>query len=77
MNPARARGPWGWIGMLGLVVAIEAGLERHHLDLTRFYIHDWRVSGRAASRPALPERHTDRASPARPAAPCHREEPRL
>jgi hypothetical protein len=34
--------------MLGLVVAIEAGLERHHLDLTRFYIHDWRVSGRSA-----------------------------
>jgi hypothetical protein len=34
--------------MLGLIVAIEAGLERHRLDLTRFYIHDWRVSGRSA-----------------------------
>jgi hypothetical protein len=43
-----ARMPWGLIGMLGLIVAIEAGLERHHLDFTRFYIHDWRVSGRKA-----------------------------
>jgi hypothetical protein len=45
-RPSRA--PWGLVGMLGLVVAIEAGLERHHLDFTRFSIHDWRVSGREA-----------------------------
>jgi hypothetical protein len=48
LTPRTTRAPWGLIGMLGLVVAIEAGLERHHLDFTRFYIHDWRVSGRAA-----------------------------
>lgn len=40
--------PWGLVGMLGLLVLVESALERHHLDFTRFYIHDWRVNGRAA-----------------------------
>ena len=46
--PARAKIPWGLVGMLALVVAVEAVVAGHALDLTRFPIDDWRVQGRAA-----------------------------
>jgi hypothetical protein len=34
--------------MLGLVVLVECSLAGHALDFTRFYIHDWTFTGRAA-----------------------------
>lgn len=50
--PTRGSIPWGLLGMLGLIVAVETWLECHHLDFTRFYIHDWREAARAAREQA-------------------------
>lgn len=47
----RRRLPWGFLGMLGLVIAIEGRLASHDLDFTGPPQWDWRVIGRAASRP--------------------------
>ena len=38
----------GLFGMLVLVVLAEWSLAGHALDFTRFYIHDWAFTGRAA-----------------------------
>ena len=43
--------PWGLVGMLGLVMAIEWTLAGHDLDFTAPWHWDWRVIGRAATRP--------------------------
>jgi hypothetical protein len=51
-TPTRGSIPWGLLGMLGLIVAAESWLECHHLDFTRFYIHDWREAARAAGAQA-------------------------
>jgi hypothetical protein len=40
--------PAGLLGMAVLVALVEWSVARHALDFTRFYIHDWRVAGRAA-----------------------------
>lgn len=37
--------PRGLLGMIGWIVLIEGVIASYHLDLTRFYIHDWRVVG--------------------------------
>ncbi len=51
-SPARRRGlPWGFLGMVGLVLAIEGNLARHDLDFTAPWHWDWRVIGKAATRP--------------------------
>jgi len=39
--------PWGLAGTIGLVIVVELVLAAHHLDFTRFYIHDWRAAGSA------------------------------
>lgn len=44
--------PCGLLGMICVVAAVELMVEHHHLDFTRFYIHDWRVNGRAARESA-------------------------
>jgi hypothetical protein len=50
--PAKARRPpWGFLGMLGLVMAIEANLAGNDLDFTAPWHWDWRVIGKAATRP--------------------------
>jgi hypothetical protein len=48
---ASRRLPWGFLGMLGLVMAIEWTLAGHDLDFTAVWHWDWRVIGRAATRP--------------------------
>jgi hypothetical protein len=45
------RPPWGFLGMLGLVMAIEWTLSGHDLDFTAPWHWDWRVIGKAATRP--------------------------
>ena len=45
------RPPWGFLGMLGLVMAIEWTLAGHDLDFTAPWHWDWRVIGKAATRP--------------------------
>ncbi len=47
----RRRPPLGLIGMLGLVALIEWTLAGHDLDFTAPWHWDWRVIGRAATRP--------------------------
>ena len=50
--PAKARRlPWGFLGMLGLVIAIESTLAANDLDFTAPWHWDWRVIGQAATRP--------------------------
>lgn len=49
--PARPEGgriPWGMIGMIGLVVVIEAAVARHGLDLMATSTSSWVHSARAA-----------------------------
>jgi hypothetical protein len=43
--------PLGFLGMLGLVMAIEWTLAGHDLDFTAPWHWDWRVIGKAATRP--------------------------
>jgi hypothetical protein len=43
--------PWGFLGMLGLVMAIEWTLANHDLDFTAVWHWDWRVIGKAATKP--------------------------
>ena len=40
--------PWGFLGMLGLVILAEWTLNRHDLDYTTPMDWDWRTSGRLA-----------------------------
>jgi hypothetical protein len=40
--------PLGLLGMLCLVALVESSIAGHALDFTRFYIHDWAFTGRAA-----------------------------
>jgi hypothetical protein len=47
----RRRSPWGFLGMIGLVAAIEWTLSGHDLDFTTPMQWDWRVIGKAATRP--------------------------
>ena len=47
----RRRPPWGFLGMLGIVMAIEWTLAGHDLDFTAPWHWDWRVIGKAATRP--------------------------
>lgn len=42
--------PWGLVGMLGIVLAIESCLARHALDLSPPNHWDWRENGRSAGR---------------------------
>src|SRR4051794_38759437 len=45
--------PWGLLGMLGLVVAVERFVASHEFDLTANPMFlDWRESGRASRRQA-------------------------
>jgi hypothetical protein len=44
--------PWGLVGMVGLVVAIEAALERRAGEFSGSGSWSWRVSGREAARQA-------------------------
>ncbi|SIO62240.1 hypothetical protein SAMN05444166_6988 [Singulisphaera sp. GP187] len=37
--------PRGLIGMIGMIILVESIISYHHLDFTRFYIHDWRAIG--------------------------------
>lgn len=39
------RVPRGLLGMIGMIILIESAISCHHLDFTRFYIHDWRSIG--------------------------------
>jgi hypothetical protein len=48
---AGRRLPWGFLGMLGLVVAIEFTLAGHDLDFTAVWHWDWRIIGKAATKP--------------------------
>ncbi len=48
---AGRRPPWGFLGMLGLVMLIEWTLAGHDLDFTAVWHWDWRVIGRAATKP--------------------------
>jgi hypothetical protein len=43
--------PWGFLGMLGLVMAIEFTLAGHDLDFTAVWHWDWRIIGKAATKP--------------------------
>jgi len=45
------RPPLGFLGMLGLVMAIEWTVSGHDLDFTAPWHWDWRVIGKAATRP--------------------------
>lgn len=45
------RVPWGVVGMLGLVMAIESNLRGRDLDFTEPWHWDWRYTGRLAMRP--------------------------
>ncbi len=53
-SPARiwARLPLGLLGMLALIAAIEPLIALRATSWTRFYIYDWRVTSRAATRAA-------------------------
>jgi hypothetical protein len=48
----RRRCPWGLLGALGLIVAVEATIARHEVDLTTPPRLEWRESRRAASAEA-------------------------
>ena len=48
--PSR-RPPWGFLGMLGLVMAIEWTIAGHDLDFTAVWHWDWRIIGKSATRP--------------------------
>jgi hypothetical protein len=48
----RNRCPWGLVGMLGLVVLVEAFVARHRLDFTDTASLSWVMSGEAAGREA-------------------------
>jgi len=43
------RVPVGLLGMIALIVVLETVVASHYLQFTRFYIHDWRVTGQQAS----------------------------
>ncbi len=45
-----ARSPWGFLGMLALLVLVEWTLGRHDLDFTAPWHWDWRVSGKLAAK---------------------------
>jgi len=47
----RRHSPLGFLGMIGLVAAIEWTLSGHDLDFTSPMQWDWRVIGKAATRP--------------------------
>src|ERR1700710_913157 len=40
--------PWGFLGMLVLVLGFERFVDRHSLDFTRPESQDWRSNGKAA-----------------------------
>ena len=42
--------PWGFLGMLGILVAIEWTLTRHDLDFTAPWHWDWRMSGKLTAK---------------------------
>lgn len=46
------RTPWGLVGMLALVAAVELAISARRLDFTTIWADDWRQAGRAASRVA-------------------------
>ena len=48
----RRRAPWGALGMLGLVIAVEAYVSRHDLDYLHWSNWAWRLSTRAAAKDA-------------------------
>lgn len=48
---SRRRPPWGLLGMIGLVAAIEWSVAAHDIDFTTPMHWDWRQIGRAATRP--------------------------
>ena len=49
-NGRLAPSPWGFLGMLGLLILSEWTLGKHDLDFTAPWHWDWRVSGQLASR---------------------------
>ena len=44
--------PWGFLGMLGLALAVELWVARHHLDLAPEYSAEWLKTNREARRQA-------------------------
>ena len=55
-GPAKhRRPPWGFLGMLGLVMMIEWTLAGHDLDFTAPWHWDWRLTGVASNRPGRVE----------------------
>ncbi len=48
---SRRRPPWGLVGMLALVAVVETRLAGHDLDFTTPMHWDWRIVGKAATRP--------------------------
>ena len=44
----RRRWPWGFLGMLGLMLAVESFVARHRLDFTNTASLTWVMSGQAA-----------------------------
>jgi hypothetical protein len=48
LRVARARPPFGLVGTIGLVLAVELGLGRHEVEFMHSYTYDWLVTGRAA-----------------------------
>ena len=45
--------PLGFLGMVGLVIAIETNLAGHDVDFTDVWHWDWRLGGRDARRPTV------------------------
>jgi len=48
---SRRQPPWGLLGMLALVAMIEMRLIGHDQDFTAVWHWDWRIVGKAATRP--------------------------
>ena len=48
--PRRGPLPWGFLGMLGLLIAAEWTLAGHDLDLTAPWHWDWRTTGKLAAK---------------------------
>ena len=47
---APRRAPWGFVGMLALVLLVERGISRSAIDLGDAPGNDWRIQGKVAAR---------------------------
>jgi hypothetical protein len=63
--PRSGRWPWGLLGMLALVVAVESTVARHRFEFLDMTSVTWALSGRAAVSESLKGRSSSGSTPSR------------